>query len=554
MEAKLKEAADQIHDKEYIEAVLEDEPAALSVTAISGAANYCLNDEATDLSVTVSGGNLSGDYEYSWEMSINNGETWTADGDDDVYTPSTAEAGTFLYRVTVSDECPNEKTTESVTVVVYSLPTIGDIAEQTICVGTTTTLAPTISGGKADLTYAWYKDNNNNPIANATSATYTTPAEDATDGATHTYKLVVTDACGNTANKTFTVKVAQALAVADIENQTICVGTSTTLTAAPSNGTEPYTYQWYKGNAAIANATNASYETPAADAVSGQSVTYKVIVTDACENTVAVEKTVTVSVVNALTVADIENQTICVGTSATLTAVPSNGTTPYTYQWYKGDEAIANATNASYETPTADAVSGQSVTYKVVVTDACANTVAVEKTVTVSVYDALDIEETHTNISCFGGDNGSITVTASNGNPGYQFKIDNESYSELSATTTATYDQLTAGNYTVTVKDNCGTEKSIAIELTEPAALAATITEQVNVNCYRGNDGSITVTATENTGTAPYTYKRKHVGEFSTNNTFSGLAAGKDTIVVMDHNGCSVEVPFVVEQLLKFSM
>ncbi len=702
------------------------EPAALSVTAISGAANYCLNDEAAELAVTISGGNLSGDYDYSWEMSIDNGETWTEEEGDDVYTPSTAEAGTFLYRVTVSDECPNEKTTESVTVVVYSLPTIGDIAEQTICVGTTTTLAPTISGGKADLTYAWYLDNSNEPIANATSATYTTPAEDATDGATHTYKLVVTDACGNTANKTFTVKVAQALAVADIENQTICVGTSTTLTAAPSNGTEPYTYQWYKGNAAIANATNASYETPAADAVSGQSVTYKVVVTDACEYTVAVEKTVTVSVVNALAVADIENQTICVGTSTTLTAVPSNGTEPYTYQWYKGDNAIANATNASYETPTtdavsgqsvtykvivtdacentvavektvtvsvvnaltvadienqticvgtsatltavpsngttpyayqwykgndaiegatsasyetpttdavsgqsvtykvivtdacentvavektvtvsvvnaltvadienqticvgtsttltavpsngttpyayqwykgnaeiegandatyttptSDAVSGQSVTYKVVVTDACANTVAVEKTVTVSVYDALDIEENHTNISCFGGDNGSITVTASNGNPGYQFKIDNESYSELSATTTATYDQLTAGNYTVTVKDNCGTEKSIAIELTEPAALAATITEQVNVNCYRGNDGSITVMATENTGTAPYTYKRKHVGEFSTDNTFSGLAAGKDTIVVMDNNGCSVEVPFEITQ------
>ncbi len=613
------------------------EPAALSVTAISGAANYCLNDETSELSVTVSGGNLSGNYDYSWKMSIDNGETWTEEGGDDVYTPSTAEAGTFLYKVTVSDECQNEQTTESVTVVVYSQPTIGDIAEQTICVGTTTTLEPTISGGKAELTYAWYKDNSNNPIANATGATYTTPAEDATDGATHTYKLVVTDACENTANKTFTVKVAQALEVADIENQTICVGTSTTLTAVPSNGTEPYAYQWYKGNSAIANATNASYETPAADAVSGQSVTYKVvvtdacantvaveksvtvsvvdaltvadienqticvgtsatltavpsngttpyayqwykgndaianatsetyttpttdavsgqsvtykvIVTDACENTVAVEKTVTVSVVNALTVADIENQTICVGTSATLTAVPSNGTTPYAYQWYKGNDAIEGATNASYETPTADAVSGQSVTYKVVVTDACANTVAVEKTVTVSVYDALDIAETHTNISCFGGDNGSITVTASNGNPGYQFKIDNESYSELSATTTATYDQLTAGTYTVTVKDNCGTEKSIAIELTEPAALAATITQQVNVNCYRGNDGSITVTATENTGTAPYTYKRKHVGEFSTNNTFSGLAAGKDTIVVMDHNGCSVEVPFEITQ------
>ena len=501
----------------------------------------CVNTTVT-LAPAISGGKA--DLTYAWYK--DDSETAISGANAATYTTPAADAtdgATHTYKLVVTDACQNTAN-NSFTVNVYDELTVGVIAEQTICVGTTTTLAPAISGGKPTLTYAWYKDNSNEPIA--TTATYTTPAADATDGATHIYKFVVTDACQNVFERNYTVNVYDALTVGDIAEQTICVGTTTTLAPAISGGKPTHTYAWYKNGNVISGANAATYTTPAADAISGQSVTYKLMVTDACQNTV--ENSFVVSVAPALTVADIADTTVCVGTSATLTAVPSNGTAPYAYKWYKGNEEIDGATSATYTTPTADAVSGQSMTYKVVVTDACANTVAVEKTATVSVRNALDIAETHTNISCYGGDNGSITVTASNGNPGYQFKIDNESYSELSATTTATYNQLTAGTHTVTVKDNCGTEKSIEIELTEPAALAATITEQVDVNCYRGNDGAITVTATENTGTAPYTYKRKHVGDFSETNTFSGLVAGKDTIVVMDHNGCSVEVPFEITQ------
>lgn len=70
------------------------------------------------------------------------------------------------------------------------------------------------------------------------------------------------------------------------------------------------------------------------------------------------------------------------GETMTLTVVVTGGLAPYTYQWYKNNNAIAGATEATYakaSTTTAD-----SGTYKVVVHDVYGNIISSSTKVTVS--------------------------------------------------------------------------------------------------------------------------------------------------------------------------
>lgn len=70
------------------------------------------------------------------------------------------------------------------------------------------------------------------------------------------------------------------------------------------------------------------------------------------------------------------------GETMTLTVVVAGGLQPYTYQWYKGNNAIAGANAASYvkaSTTTAD-----SGTYKVVVHDVYGNIISSSTVATVS--------------------------------------------------------------------------------------------------------------------------------------------------------------------------
>lgn len=70
------------------------------------------------------------------------------------------------------------------------------------------------------------------------------------------------------------------------------------------------------------------------------------------------------------------------GETMTLTVVATGGLEPYSYQWYKNNNAIAGATAATYakaSTTTAD-----SGTYKVVVQDVYGNIISSSSAVTVS--------------------------------------------------------------------------------------------------------------------------------------------------------------------------
>ncbi|HXB12947.1 MAG TPA: hypothetical protein VNZ45_13250, partial [Bacteroidia bacterium] len=136
------------------------------------------------------------------------------------------------------------------------------------------------------------------------------------------------------------------------------------------------------------------------------------------------------------------------------------------------------------------------------------------------------------NVNCNGGSEGSATVTATGGKTPYTYSWAPSGGSSSTAT------GLSAGTYTVTVKDNNGVTRTVSVTITQPAALAdATPTINSNVACYGGN-GSATA-AIPTGGTSPYTYAWNG-GATSTDATNTVLSAGTYTVNITDANGCIV--------------
>ena len=140
----------------------------------------------------------------------------------------------------------------------------------------------------------------------------------------------------------------------------------------------------------------------------------------------------------------------------------------------------------------------------------------------------LAVSATFTHASC-NLPNGSATALPTGGVGGYTYIW------TPSSETTATITGLTAGIYTVNVKDLNGCSASTTVNVTQPPAVVASITGSTNVSCNGGNNGTMIGNGTG--GSAPYNYIWAPGG--NTNANATGLAAGCYTLTVSDANGCS---------------
>lgn len=154
--------------------------------------------------------------------------------------------------------------------------------------------------------------------------------------------------CSNTQSVVVTVNPTPNATISG--STTFCTGGSTTLTA---NGGAGISYQWIKGTANVAGATNQTF-------VATKAAGYKVKETTSsgCTSTSSV---FTVSVISnpTATITPLGNLDICATGSVVLQA---NGGAGLTYQWIKGTTNIAGATNQTYTATTKG-------TYKVIVTN-----------------------------------------------------------------------------------------------------------------------------------------------------------------------------------------
>jgi len=148
---------------------------------------------------------------------------------------------------------------------------------------------------------------------------------------------------------------------------------------------------------------------------------------------------------------------------------------------------------------------------------------------------------TATNVTgCYGGTNGSITVTAS-GTGALQFSDDGGASWNIGASP-YTFSGLPAGSYVIEVQDDggCTFYPTNPVTITQPAALTITSVSPNNISCNGGVNGSITVAASGGTGALQFS-KDNGVSwsAGASPYTFSSLTAGSYNLQVQDANGCT---------------
>ncbi|HIO71715.1 MAG TPA: PKD domain-containing protein [Flavobacteriales bacterium] len=284
-----------------------------------------------------------------------------------------------------------------------------------------------------------------------------------------------------------------------------CDGTAK---ATPTSGVAPFTYLWTTG--------------AATDSISGLCPgLYSVTITDNTGATTTGDVTIIEPPVLALTVTA-TNVSCLNGMDGSAAANVTGGTTPYTYLWNNG-------------APTPIATNLVANNYSVTVTDANGCQINGSVAVLDGGIVAANISN-QVNVACFGGNNGTASVTVTDGVPKYTYLWSNGQNS-----TTATF--LTVGPYTVTVTDMMGCSTTVSVVITEPPALTASMTSFTNVKCNGACDGTATVTPVGGTGTYTYLWPNGQ-----TLPTGTGLCVGSTVVDVFDSAGCQTTATVVITE------
>jgi hypothetical protein len=207
----------------------------------------------------------------------------------------------------------------------------------------------------------------------------------------------------------------------------------------------------------------------------------------------------------------------------TVSAQVNGGTPPYSYLW---NDPAAQTTSTATGLPAG--------TYTVTVTDA--NGCTVVRSETVQSPMATQITVTSTNVSCNGGNNGSVSVSVVNANPNnFTYK-----WNDPAGSTTQSVAGLPAGNYSITVTDLDGCSVTGSTSVTQPPALNLTI-QVDSASCAGGMDGAATANVSGGTPSAggSYNYTWNAPGN-PTSANLTNILPGNYTLTVTDANGCTV--------------
>ncbi len=147
----------------------------------------------------------------------------------------------------------------------------------------------------------------------------------------------------------------------------------------------------------------------------------------------------------------------------------------------------------------------------------------------------LDIPIIVVDATC-GKTDGSLTASVVNGTPPYTYSIDGVNFQSSN-----TFNGLSAGNYTLTVKDLNGNEASNYATLFDKCPTLSL--SETDESCSK-NDGSIT--ATGSSGTGPYQFSLDGIN-YQTGNLFNSLVAAIYTVTIKDFNGYTSSASITVK-------
>jgi large repetitive protein len=213
---------------------------------------------------------------------------------------------------------------------------------------------------------------------------------------------------------------------------------------------------------------------------------------------------------------------------------PSGGQPPYSFAIYSYNGTVVNPANYAFQSSVIfDVQVGQQGTYQYVMIDNN-NCSTLSNLVTIDLEPPVPFSEVHTNVTCNGLNNGSITMSTAALN-GYNvtYSIDGINFQ-----TSPVFSPLGPGTYTITVKFKKGNREcdyTISVPITQPAVLnGASQLVQQKTCLVNGSIQAINVTG----GTTPYQYSINGT-TYQNSNVFSNLAPGTYTIIIRDAKLCT---------------
>ncbi len=360
--------------------------------------------------------------------------------------------------------------------------------------------------GDAPLSYQWKL--NGVDITGANTNTYSLISAQLTDAGNYT--CVVTNAYGSDVSGVINLVINANPTITVSGTSVSCNGTCDgTATALVSGGSFPYTLFWSNGamGATITNLCPGIYSPTVMDS-NGCTAADSITITEPTAISVSVSQT---------------NVNCYENCDGSIYLTYSGGTSPYNILWSTG--AIGNF------------ITGLCAgTYCYTITDA--NNCTVTGCVTIMQPTQLNLTTTQTNVTCNGNCDGTATVNASGGTPGYVCIWS----ANTGGQTTATATNLCAGTYSVTVSDSNACSATISVTITEPAALSVSVS-QTNVTCNGLCDGTATLSVSG--GTAPYSYGWSNG---LTTPIGINLCAGTYDITITDANNCTATASITITE------
>ncbi|MCG3166749.1 MAG: hypothetical protein POELPBGB_02531 [Bacteroidia bacterium] len=332
------------------------------------------------------------------------------------------------------------------------------------------------------------------------------------------YALYVRDALGCVSTTSFTVTQPSQIVISSASSTNASCGNSNggiLVTATGGTGTLQYKLDngAYQSTGSFSNLASGSYV---------------VTVKDANNCTVSANVTVNNFGAPTLSVLSTTNVSCNGGDDGTIILNATGGTGTLQYSIDGGDNFQTSGSFTSLEAGT----------YSVLVKDNAGCTAGF--TVVISEPQSLSFTLSATSVSCYDGDNGSITVTSATGGIGaFSYSIDGVNYQSGTE-----FNGLSAASYTVYLKDAASCISSQTIVVTQPDELqvAAAVSD---VTCYNSEDGSINATGDGGTGSYSYSLDGE---DFQPSGIFNNLDAGDYTLTIMDQNKCSVSISVTIDQ------
>ncbi len=218
----------------------------------------------------------------------------------------------------------------------------------------------------------------------------------------------------------------------------------------------------------------------------------------------------------------------CAGTAnGVITASGHFGTPPYQFRLNNGpfgnNNVFSGLPNGTYIVRVRDA-------------NGCID----DTTVTLSPANPILISNLQiSNPVCFGQNTGSVTITASGGNPPLEYSVNTQPYQASN-----TIGGLGPGNFIVHVRDGNGCTKDSVIFISAPGQISFNGISITQASCGQNNGA---ISANGFGGTAPLVFSLNS-GPSQASGNFSALAAGSYTLRLTDANACFRDTILQIQQ------